>query len=425
MEHCPKKYLQQFSDIMHAIQIQNNMANQSLYLIAGENYPSISIKYALCSDFGNRVAEGLYGNRYFPGLIHYDRIERIGTKVIRDLFGYPYVDIRPISGTIANAVVYAAFTKPGDTIMSLGVRDGGHVSMAGSLLTRVFKLRIIEFPFDKRQFNIDLQKARAIILKEKPVLIIMGGSVILFPQPIREIAIIAKKIGAFVMYDASHVAGLIAGGKFQDPFKEGADIVTLTTCKTIPGPQGAIILSKKCCAERLSKSVFPMFVSSHHLHEKVGAIIAFLEMKAFGKIYADTIVKNARTLGKELATRGFKVFGEEKGFTKTHMLLLDCAELGGGVAVEKKLEATNILVNRNMIPGYNDDYRDPRGVRIGVQEVTHIGMKENDMLTIARLFKKILIDHQPLSQIRKEVLMLRQKYSRTRYSFDNFIPNTY
>lgn len=350
----------------------------------------------------------------------YDEMESIGIEVARKLFGFPHVDLRPISGTSANMAVYSAFTKPGDIIMSTRISDGAHISMAGKTPTKLFGLKHVSLPFDANKMNIDLVKAKKIIKDLKPKLIVLGGSVILFPQPVKEIAKVAHSVGAIVVYDASHVAGLIAGGEFQDPFGDDVDIVTLTPCKTIPGPQGGIILSNEEYASKLKTAVFPVLTSGHHLHETVGVVVALIELLEYGESYAKQVIKNAKVLAQTISAKGLDVIAKRYGYTNSHMFVIDCTAIGGGSQAEDRLLKSNIIVNRNLLPKDNGNFKNPSGIRLGSPELTHYGMGEKEMVIIGELVAEVLLNKNvDNAQIKRTIMSLRKKFSKISYCFDD------
>lgn len=221
--------------------------SESIPLIASENVPSPAVRETIVSDFGNRYAEGWVGERVYAGCVYIDQVERLCIDLAKQLFRAEFVDVRPVSGVCANLVIYTAFTNPGDRILTLAIPNGGHISSgrkdfngtAGS----VHGLEVDYFAFDREQMNIDVDKTRQKVQKmaeegKPPKLAMFGGSLFLFPHPMKELAETFRNIGAKVVYDAAHVAGLIAGGKFQDPLREGADAICLSTHKTLFGPQG-------------------------------------------------------------------------------------------------------------------------------------------------------------------------------------------
>lgn len=403
-----------FSKILDLIQQHDSWMEETINLIASENKMSPAITGSLKSDFGNRVAEGWLGERVFPGIKYYDEIEKYGMDLVKNIFRAEFADIRPISGTMANMIVFSAFTSPGDTVASLSISSGAHISMAGSTPKKVFHLNIAELPFDKENFNIDVAKSIELIKEVKPKILILGGSVLLFKQPLKELAAVCKEQNTLVLFDASHVAGLIASGDYPNPFDDGADIVTMTTCKTIPGPQHAFILSKKEFSDKIRKTTFPGFLSGHHLHETVASVLTIEEFKKFGKDYSVQTLKNTKVLAQALFDFGFHVLAKNKGFTETHMFLLDISSVMTASEAEKRLEEANIIVNKNMLPN-DKSFINPTGLRFGAPEVTRIGMKEKDMLTIASFIHRLLIKNEEAKKIKGEVTDFRNKFKDIKY----------
>jgi len=228
----------------------------------------------------------------------------------------------------------------------------------------------------------------------------------------------------YINYDGAHVAGLIAGGEFQDPLKEGADSMTMSSHKTLWGPQGGIIVSLEKHAEAIKKAVFPGNTSSHHLHHVAGKAIALAESLQFGKDYAKQVIKNARALAEELVRLGFGVLGEKKGYTASHQIAVDVSKFGDGGTLEKDLEKANIILNRQLLPGdikAGRHYMHPSGVRIGVPETTRLGMKESEMKEIADFIKRVVVDKQDSHTVAKDVAEFRKRFQQLHYAFNNTI----
>ncbi len=242
----------------------------------------------------------------------------------------------------------------------------------------------------------------------KPGLIVLGASVFLFPHPVKEIAEVAAEIGARVVYDASHVLGLIAGKQFQDPVKEGADVVTASTHKTFFGPQRAIVLCRAGLSGKIDYAVMPCAVSNHHLNTLAGYAVACMEMLEFGEAYAKQVVRNAKRLAERLHELGMKVVGEAEGFTESHQVVID---VGDGEKAAKILEKSGIFTNRCLLPWSGGR---PAGIRIGVQEVTRLGMKEGEMEHIAELIANALQD----KDVREKVAELTMSFKTIRYEFE-------
>ena len=277
--------------------------------------------------------------------------------------------------------------------------------------------------FNDEEMNIDIDGAAKLIKKIKPKACLNGRSVFLFPSPIKELAEAAHDVGSYLVYDAAHVLGLIAGKQFQDPLREGADLMNGSTHKTLPGPQGGMILSDhkgntdedKSFLRKVGFGVFPGVTSSYHLHHVAAKAIAFAEHLEFGEAYAKQTIKNAQALAQALHERGFKVFGEKLGFTKSHQILLAIGP-GKGKEASKELVDAGIVTNMNTIPG-DEDPLNPSGLRLGTPELTRIGMKENDMQDVAEFYKRVLIDKESTSKVKKDVDEFRKDYQELHYCF--------
>jgi len=407
------------SEVFEIIERHTKFMRDSIPLIASENLTSLSVRRCYLSDFGHRYAEGKVGHRFYEGCRFVDEIEEIAINLTRKIFEAEHVNVQPISGVVANIAAFFALTNVRDTIMSISVPCGGHISHDTVSAAGLRGLRVIHYPFNTEEMNIDVDETRKIALKENPKLFILGSSLILFRQPVKEIKEIADEIGAYVMYDASHVLGLIAGKAFQNPLKEGADVMTGSTHKTFFGPQRAIIASRKELADRVDRAVFPGVVSNHHLNTLAGYVVAAMEILEFGKDYARQVVKNAKTLAEELYNLGYKVLGEKRGFTETHQVAVDVRDFGGGEKVAKTLENAGIVLNKNLLPWDSiENTNNPSGIRIGVQEVTRIGMGEEEMKIIAEIMDAAIKEKKPAEELRKEVKELKERFKVIKYSFD-------
>jgi glycine hydroxymethyltransferase len=225
-----------------------------------------------------------------------------------------------------------------------------------------------------------------------------------------------------INYDAAHVAGLIAGGKFQDPLREGADTMTMSTHKTLFGPQGGLVLASEEHEEVIKKATFPGLTSSHHIHHMAGKAVAFAEALEFGKDYATQVIKNAKLFAEALSDMGFKVLGEKRGFTESHQIAVNVLDYSDGGKVEADLEKANIIVNRQLIPGdikAGRNYFHPGGIRLGVSEITRLGMKKNEMQEIASFIKQVVIEKKDPKKILSKVKAFRKNYQKVKFCFDN------
>ncbi len=423
----------EYDHVFELLQQHHKWFQESIPLIASENIPSPAVREALISDFGNRYAEGWPGERVYAGCRFIDQVEFKCIELMKKLFNAEFVDVRPISGVVANLVVYTAFTEPSDTMMALSIPCGGHITMGkkrlGGTAGAVHGLMVEYLPLDYKELNIDVDRAKQRIEKlvaenRPPKLVMFGASVFPFPHPVKELADTIHSVGAITGYDAAHVAGLIAGGRFQDPLREGADVVSLSTHKTFFGPQHGGVLSWEKHAEKIKRATFPGMVSNHHLHAVAGVTIACAEMLAFGKEYTSQIVKNAKALAQALYERGFNVLAEHKGFTESHVILIDITKHGDGGTIEETLEKANIIINRNLLPWDIKEGRHfmhPGGIRLGVSEVTRLGMKESEMEEIADFIKSAIIDKKPLEEVKSSVAEFRKEYQKVHYCFENAV----
>ena len=412
--------------VRETIKKHHQWMSKSLPMIASENITSALVREVTASDFAHRYAEGKPGKRLYQGCKYIDEVENIAVDLAKKLFDAPYVNVLPTSGVVSNLSVYTAFSKPGDTLMALKVTHGGHISHAELSAAGVRGLKVKTFPFDHEKMNIDVEKSIEKIREVKPRIILFGASVFLFPHPVRELREVADEVGATVMYDAAHVLGLIAGGEFQQPLKEGVDVISSSRHKTFPGPQGGIILAKEEYSKIIDRAVFPGLVSNHHLHHLAGLAVALAEMLEFGKSYASQIVKNSKALAKALDDRGFNVLCKDQGYTKSHHVLVDVSEQGGGTFVAETLEKANIIINKNLLP-WDDISKaaNPSGIRLGTQELTRIGMKEGEMEEVADFFKRLVIDRESVEKVKNDVVEMREDFTEVRYAFDSQNPYKY
>ena len=403
------QYEEDVKTFENLIKNHNEWMENSINLIASENITSPQIKTALASDLSHRYAEGQAGDRLYEGCKYIDDIETLTINLSKKLFNAEYVNVQPISGVTANLATFFAFTKPGDKIMTMSVPMGGHISHENVSAAGIRGLKNVFYPFNNEIMNIDADIMQKRILEEKPKIVLLGGSLFLFPHPVKEAVEAANEVGAKVVYDGAHVLGLIAGKQFQDPLKEGAH-------KSFPGPQGGIILAKGEYENTINNAVFPGVVSNHHLHHLAGLGIATAEMMEFGQDYAKQIVKNSQALAQALHEEGFNVMCEDQGFTKSHQVAMNVANVKNASILAKELEANNIILNKNLIPGDDVNNSDnPSGIRIGTQEVTRLGMKEQQMKDIAHLIKKVAMDD---ANIKQEVIEFVEDYKTVHYAFE-------
>ncbi|MEK6943863.1 MAG: serine hydroxymethyltransferase [Thermoproteota archaeon] len=423
-------YKNSYKRIFSMLKEHNKWFENSIPLIASENVPSPAVKEAILSDFGNRYAEGWPGERVYAGCIYIDKVEFECMKLAKALFKAEFADVRPISGVIANLAVYCGFTNPGDVMLAPSIPAGGHISHGkkehSGTAGLVHGLDIEFYPFDAEEMTIDVDKTKNKIEELKnsnklPKMAMFGGSLFLFPHPVKELADFLKSYNIHINYDAAHVAGLIAGGQFQDPLREGADTMTMSTHKTLFGPQGGLVLGFEKHADVIKKAIFPGLTSSHHIHHMAAKAITFAEALEFGKDYAKQVIKNAKALAEALSDFGFKMLGEKRGFTKSHQIAVNVLDYSDGGKVEADLEKANIIVNRQLIPGdikAGRNYYHPGGIRLGVSEVTRLGMKEAEMRDVASFIKQVVIEKRDPKKIVPKIKLFRRSYQKVHYCFD-------
>ena len=389
-----------------------------LNLIASENTPSPLVEELfderLARRYGNYSGTDLY-QRNYKGNRYIAEIEAYTQELAKELFGAAYVDFRPLSGNIAGIGTTFALAKPGDT--ALEVHNGHHY--AEKLLSSPLKveLRSIPIPWDGRRSNIDLDATLALIAEYKPSIVNVGSGVFLFPQPVRELKQAMREANpdAYLIYDASHVIGLIAGKRFQSPFDEGADVIISSTHKTLAGPQGGMILTNDASiAERVAKGLYPLLMSNHHLNRLPALAGTFIEWMACGEAQADAIVANAKALGRALAERGVPILGADLGFTESHTLILIVDKYGEGGALANHLEACHIIAGAaGLSPEVGTS-----GLRMGVQEVTRWGMTPADAPDIADCIVAALSGGSPEVALKPKVAEVARRFGTIQFTVD-------
>jgi glycine hydroxymethyltransferase len=417
------------NDIIDVV-IRHNVwrRQETINLIASENVMSPLAELLYLNDLSGRYAEGTVGQRYYQGTKFVDVLEDALSRRFAKVLGASFVDVRPISGTIANLATYFALVPEGGVVASLPVKYGGHIShnTVGGL--KALRLKAVDLPWDVENFNVDVDAARKVIEEKKPNLIILGASLYLFPHPVGKIAEIAKTVGAYVLHDSAHVFGLIVGGVFPNPLKEGAHVITTSTHKTFPGPQGGLIATVLGdeVNTQIQKAVFPTFTSNYHLHRYAATYVTLVEMETFGREYATKVVENAKALAEALSAEGITPVAERQGFTKTHQVAVDVSKFGGGDKVAALLEEANIIVNKNALPWDKSVLR-PSGIRMGVQEMTRFGMGRDEMQEIARFIARVLRGEDPAT-VKREVTKFRKAFLEIKYGFKldkNIVENVF
>lgn len=402
------------TEVFSLIEEERVRLNNGLQLIASENFTSPAVMEATGSVLTNKYAEGYPGKRYYGGNVHVDTVEQLAIDRVKALFGADHANVQPHAGANANMAVFLGMLDPGDTVMGMSLDHGGHLTH-GSPVNASGKLyNFVSYEVTKSDERIDMDQLRERAHEHKPKMIIAGATAysrIIDAEPFREIA---DEVGAYLLFDAAHIAGLIAGGAHPNPMPF-VDVMTFTTHKTLRGPRGGCILSTEEHAKTIDKAIFPG-LQGGPLENHIGAkAVAFREAATpeFG-VYAKQVVKNSAALAEALATRGFRLVS---GGTDNHLLLVDLRTFDGeltGKEAQLVLDEAGITLNKNTIP---DDPRSPfvtSGVRIGTPAVTTQGMAEPEMDTIADLMTRTLqnrSDEGAVASIRKEVADLCSQFT--------------
>jgi glycine hydroxymethyltransferase len=389
--------------------------NTTLQLIASENFASPAVLRATGSVLTNKYSEGYPSKRYYGGNEVIDEVEVLAIERAKELFGAPHANVQPHAGANANMAVYLALLQPGDKVLGLRLDQGGHLTH-GSPVNASGKLYdFVSYGVTPSDERIDLDQVREVALEHRPKIIVTGATAyprIIDPQPFREIA---DEVGALFMFDAAHIAGLIAGGLHPNPMAHGCDIMTFTTHKTLRGPRGGAILCTQELAEVIDKSVFPGLQGGPLDHVVAAKAVAFAEaMTPEFKEYAAQIVRNAAALAEGLAGHGLRLVS---GGTDNHLMLVDLRSFDPDLSGKKArlaLDRAGISLNENTVP---DDPRPPyitSGLRIGTPAVTTQGMGPSEMGTIANLIHRVLVgreDDSELAAVRDEVVALCSKFT--------------
>lgn len=375
-------------EVHEAIEAELRRERYSLVMIASENYASPAVLEAQASVLNNKYAEGYPAARYYGGCEYADQVELLALDRARRLFGASYANVQPHSGSQANMAVYLSFLDPGDTVLGMELPHGGHLTHGSPVNFSGRLFSVVSYGVDPEKHLIDYDEVRNLAKKHRPRMIIAGASA--YPRIIdfESFRDISSEVGALLVVDMAHIAGLVAAGLHPSPVGS-ADVVTSTTHKTLRGPRGGLILSKEEHGKKLDKAVFPGIQGGPLMHVIAAKAVCFLEaMNPAFREYQEQVVLNARALAEGLMEHGFKLVS---GGTDNHLILLDLnTEAMTGLDAEKILEKAGIVANKNTVPF---DKRGPRltsGLRMGTPALTTRGMKEDDMKVIAGLIWKAL-----------------------------------
>ncbi|MBI1774605.1 MAG: serine hydroxymethyltransferase [Proteobacteria bacterium] len=399
---------------------------QCINLLAPEAPTSPGVRALLAAEIGTRAAEGHIGrvNRWFAGTRHIDEVEALCVELLKRHFRCNYADHRLCASMIGNAVVYTGLTKPGDTVMAATQPVGGHSSNRMDGPAGAMGRRVVDLPIDPHELVVDMEAFRLAALREKPVLVALGLSMTLFPQPVAGMKEILAPWGGRLFFDAAHQLGLIGGRQFQDPLGEGADIMTGSAGKTFAGPQSGILLwDDPALTEAVTHAVFPVWAATHQVNRVAALALATAEALAFADRFMAQIVLNAKALARGLSERGIPMLGAHKGFTETHQAIADVRGFGRGLKAAQALERADIITNKNLIPDDKPgDWDYPGGLRLGTIEVTRLGMMEREMDEIAAMIAKILVEGESPEAIKPRAAALRSGFQTLYYCFEHGLP---
>ncbi len=396
------------SDIFDIIKKEENRQNNNLELIASENFTSKAVMEAMGSVLTNKYAEGYPGRRYYGGCIHVDEAEELARERAKKLFGAEYVNVQPHSGSQANMAVFHALLKPGDTFMGQDLSHGGHLTHGSSVNFSGKLFNIVSYQVNKETQTIDYDELKKKALECKPKMIIAGASAYPRTLDFKKFREICDLVGAYLMVDIAHIAGLIAAGLHPSPVGI-ADVVTTTTHKTLRGPRGGMIMTNSPeLAKKFNFNIFPGIQGGPLMHVIAAKAVCFKEaLEPEFKDYQKQVVTNANILANTLVKNGLKLVS---GGTDTHLMLVDLTEAGiTGKDAEHALDKAGITVNKNTIPFDPQKPSVASGVRIGTPAVTTRGMKDAEMEKIGNLIAKVLKnseDDSVISEVRNEVTQL-------------------
>ncbi len=398
-------------EVWSAIAAEQVRQQEGLEMIASENFTSPAVMQAVGSVLTNKYAEGYPGRRYYGGCECVDKVEDLARDRLKSLFGAEHVNVQPHSGSQANAAVYLTALKAGDTVLAFDLAHGGHLTHGMKLNASGIFYNFVHYGVRRDDQRLDFDQVAKLAREHKPKLIVAGASAYPREIPHGTFAEIAREVGAKLMVDMAHYAGLVAAGLHDNPVPV-ADFVTSTTHKTLRGPRGGIAMCREAHAKDLDRSVFPGLQGGPLMHVIAGKAVAFAEaLRPDFKVYGQRVIENAKTLAAALASGGVKLVS---GGTDNHLMLVDVTPLGiGGKIAEETLDRCGITCNKNMIPYDERKPMDPSGIRLGTPALTTRGMGTDEMTRIATWILRALERHDDqaaLELIRGEVADLAEQF---------------
>ena len=400
-------------EIAALVAAEEQLQADTLRLIPSENYVSAAVLEASGTVLQNKYSEGYPGKRYYEGQQNIDQVETLAIDRAKALFGVEHANVQPYSGSPANLAVYLAFLQPGDTVLGMALPMGGHLTHGWGVSATGSWFRGVQYGVDRVTGRTDLDQMRDLALKERPKVIFCGGTAVPRTIDFPAFAAIAREVGAVLVADIAHIAGLVAGGAHPSPVGH-ADVVSTTTHKTLRGPRGAMLMCTEEHARAIDRAVFPGLQGGPHNQTTAAIAVALKEASGEDfRDYARQVVGNARALGEQLAARGFDLVS---GGTDNHLLLIDLTskDVAGKVAA-KALDRAGIVVNYNSVPYDTRKPFDPSGIRIGTPSLTSRGIPEAEMATVAEWIDRTVLaarggDEETVGKVRAEVKELMDAY---------------
>lgn len=395
-------------DIFNAIKKEIERQQNKIELIASENFVSEAVMEAMGSQLTNKYAEGYPAKRYYGGCEYVDVVENLAIERLKKLFNAEHANVQPHSGANANMAVYFTVLKPGDTVLGMNLSHGGHLTHGSPVNMSGKYYNFVDYGVDKEIEIIDYEEVRRIAKQAKPKLIVAGASAYSRIIDFQRFRQIADEVGAYLMVDMAHIAGLVAAGLHPNPC-EYAHFITTTTHKTLRGPRGGVILCKEEFAKKVDKAVFPGMQGGPLMHVIAAKAVSFKEaLTDEFKTYQSQIIKNASKLAQELIKRGFRLVSNG---TDNHLILVDLRNKNiTGKEAEKLLDVVGVTVNKNTIPYDPQSPFITSGIRIGTPAVTTRGMKEEDMIEIANIIATIIDHPNQISEVQEMVGKLCAKF---------------
>ena len=402
---------QDLDERLHALVADNRRLHdeQGLNLNPASNVMNPRAEALMAAGLGPRASLGWPGDKYEMGLQAIEAIEVLAAQLAAEVFEAEHAEVRVGSGALANLYVFMAACRPGDTIMAPPAEIGGHVTHHAAGAAGLYGLKTVAAPVQADGYTVDIDALRRLAHDVRPKLITLGGSLNLFHHPVAAVRDIADEVGAPLMFDAAHLSGVIAGGAWPNPLREGAHVMTMSTYKSLGGPPGGLVVGRSApLFERIDAIAYPGLTANFDAGKTAALALGLLDWKAHGRAYASTMVQTAQALAQSLAHHGLPVFAIERGATASHQLALKAAPWGGGQAAARRLEAARLLtcgigLPLAAVPAVDGD---TNGLRLGVPEIVRLGFEPHHMPALGALIARAL--HGPASDVAGEVTAMRQ-----------------